>query len=367
MSCQPTFPIRLFILIAFCLFVAQFTSAQNNNQKIRTKVDEYMKNIRFSGAVLISRDGKPIINKGYGMANYELNAPNTPQTVFLIASLTKQFTAMAIMILKERGKLDVNNSICKYLEDCPSIWQPISVHNLLTNTSGIYNFTETPNFWRKNSALPHSPIELMNLFRDKPLQFTPGEKFAYSNSNYCLLGMIIEKLSGKTFAEFLHENIFTPLGMKNTSFDDPSIIIKNRATGYKFVNNTLVNAFRMNMSSAYAAGGLHSTTEDLLLWDQSFYTEKLVSQKSLKEIFTPFKEGYFKSGYGYAYGWGVGKMFNRLAIEHSGNVHGFTADIVRFPNEHVTIIFLSNIESPDGMDIIKFGDDLSAIVFGESY
>ncbi|MGI8467729.1 MAG: serine hydrolase [Pyrinomonadaceae bacterium] len=310
----------------------------------------------FSGTVLVARDGKPIVSKGYGMANIELGVPNAPQTVFRLGSVTKQFTAMAIMMLAEHGKLNVNDPICKYLADCPAAWQPITVKNLLTHTSGITNYTSFPDF-AKTTIMPITPAEMVKILEEKPLEFTPGEKFAYSNSGYFVLGAIIEKVSGKTYADFLQENIFTPLGMKNTGYDNPLQIIKNRAAGYQRVGGEIINASYMDMTVPYAAGSLYSTTGDLLVWDQALYTEKLVSKKSLDEIFTPFKSGY-------GYGWGIGKKFDRREISHGGGIYGFATEISRFPDDKVTVVVLSNVQAaPSG----KVAGDLAAIVFGAKY
>ena len=310
----------------------------------------------FSGTVLVARNGKPIVSKGYGMANIELGVPNAPQTVFRLGSVTKQFTAMAIMMLAERGKLSVSDPICKYLPDCPAAWQPITVRNLLTHTSGIPNYTSFPDF-AKTTISPITNAEMNGLLKDKPLEFAPGEKFAYTNSGYYVLGEIIEKVSGKTYADFLQENIFTPLGMKQTGYDNPLQIIKNRAAGYQRQGGEIINASYMDMSVPYAAGALYSTTGDLLLWDQALYTEKLVSKKSLDEIFTPFKNGY-------GYGWGIGKKFDRREISHGGGIYGFATEISRFPDDQVTVIVLSNVQAaPSG----KIAGDLAAIVFGAKY
>ena len=310
----------------------------------------------FSGSVLVARDGKPIFNKGYGMANIELGVPNAPQTVYRLGSVTKQFTGMAVTILQERGKLSVNDPICKYLADCPAAWQPITVKNLLTHTSGMTNYTSFPDF-AKTTILPITPAEMVKILKEKPLEFTPGEKFAYSNSGYFVLGAIIEKVSGKTYADFLQENIFTPLDMKNTGYDSPIKIIKNRAAGYQRVGGEIINASYMDMSVPYAAGSLYSTTGDLLLWDQALYTEKLVKQKSLDEIFTPFKSGY-------GYGWGIGKKFDRREISHSGGIYGFATEISRFPDDKLTVIVLSNLQTASP---VKIADDLAAVVFGAAY
>ena len=198
--------------LAFCLLLVAQVSAQTAAaasappaQEITRKVDEYMKAAvrvnRFSGAVLLARDGQPIVSRGYGMANFEHSVPNTPQTVFRLGSVTKQFTGMAIVMLQERGKLSVNDPICKHLSDCPKAWQPITIKNLLTHTAGIPNYTEFPDFM-KTAAAETTATELTNRFRDKPLQFPLGEKYAYNNSGYFLLGGIVEKISGKSYADF---------------------------------------------------------------------------------------------------------------------------------------------------------------------
>ncbi len=349
--------ISLLILLLF-----QFVSAQNpTNKQISEKTDEYVNTAtkfdQFSGSILIAKNGTPIINKGYGMANYELNVSNTPNTVYRIASLTKQFTAMAIMQLQEQGKLNVNELICKYLENCPTTWKSVIIRQLLTHTSGIPNFSSLPDWDEKLSIQPFTKIEFVNVFRDLPLQFTPDEKFKYSNSGYYLLGLVIEKVSGESFEEFLSKNIFVPLEMKNTKMYDPHPLTQNASTGYYWSLNSYVNAPYHNSISAYANGGLISTTEDLLRWDQALYTEKLVSQKSLDEMFTPLKNNY-------GYGWIIEKKFNRKSLAHSGSFNGFSSFILRFPEERITILILSN---SDETSATKIANNLAAIVFGEKY
>ncbi|MDQ3747417.1 MAG: serine hydrolase [Acidobacteriota bacterium] len=356
---------RLTTLIALCLCFVQFIPAQNSataptTEQITAKIDEYMnaavKVEGFSGSILVARDGKTIVNKGYAMANIELNVQNTPDTVFRLGSITKQFTAMAIMMLAERGKLNVNDPACKYLTDCPAAWQPITVRNLLTHTGGIPNYTSFPDF-AKVAVLPTTNTAMTALLRDKPLDFAVGEKYAYSNSGYYLLGAIIERVSGKPYADFLQENIFAPLGMKQTGYDVSARIIKNRAAGYARQGGEFVNASYMDMTIPGAAGAIYSTTGDLLLWDQALYTEKLVSRKTLDETFTPFKSEY-------GYGWSIGKKFDRQVIAHGGGIYGFATHIARFPADKVTVIVLSNVQgAPAG----RISNDLAAIVFGAAY
>jgi CubicO group peptidase (beta-lactamase class C family) len=353
-------------LIALLLSFDQFLSAQSSivtrrsDLKIASKVNEYMKAAervnRFSGSILITRDGLPIINKGYGMANYELKVPNTPQTVYQLGSITKQFTSMAIMMLQERGKLKTTDAICQYISDCPVAWQNITVRHLLSHTSGIPNYTSIPDFG-KIQVMSIPPPGLMEMFRNKPLEFTPGEQWKYSNSGYYLLGVIIERVSGKTYADFLQENIFTPLDLKHTGYGSHSLIIENRASGYALQGDTLLNADYGDMTIPYAAGALYSTTEDLLIWDQALYTEKLISRNSFDEMFTPIKNNY-------AYGWENKKKYDHRVLEHGGDIDGFACFISRFIDDHITIIVLGNRERSAAR---KTANDLAAIVFGAPY
>jgi CubicO group peptidase (beta-lactamase class C family) len=339
---------------------ASAQSAPATADQIRTRVDEYMNAAvavnGFSGSILVAQQGQPVVSKGYGMANIELGVPNTPETVFRLGSITKQFTSMAIMILQERGRLQVSDPICKYLPECPAAWQPLTIKHLLTHTSGIPNYTGFADF-PKVAVLPTPPAEMIGKLKDKPLEFTPGEKFAYSNSGYHLLGLIIERASGTPYADFLQETIFTPLGMARTGYDVSSRLIKNRAAGYARRSGETVNAAYMDMTIPYAAGALYSTTGDLLRWDQALYTDTLVSSKSRDEMFTPVKSGY-------GYGWGISKRFDRQEIGHGGGIYGFATNIDRFPADRVTVVVLSNFE---GASAGRISNDLAAIVFGAKY
>lgn len=299
---------------------------------------------RFSGSVLVARDGKVLVSKGYGLANMELGVPNTPQTKFRLASLTKQFTAMAILQLQQQGKLNVQDPICKYIQDCPDIWQPITIHHLLTHTSGLHNYTDEADFAEvKNRSF--SPAQIIDLFRDLPLDFTPGEKFSYSNSGYSLLGSIIEQVSGQSYALFLQKYIFGPLQMMNTGYYDNRAVIKNRASGY---SNATTTADYVDMSYVYAAGGLYSTVEDLFLWDQALYTDKLIPQALRDQMFTPFAPvpacflGCNDIGYGY--GWDIARQFDQPLAWHGGEIEGGRTEIDRYPEAKVVIIVLSNRE-----------------------
>jgi CubicO group peptidase (beta-lactamase class C family) len=309
------------------------------------------------GSILVARDGKVLLSKGYGMANLELDVPNTPQTKFRLASVTKQFTAMAILLLQQQGKLNVQDPICKYIQDCPEAWQPITIHHLLTHTSGIHEYLTTADFedFGKKSV---SPIQIIDRFLHLPLDFVPGKSWSYSNSGYILLGYIIEKVSGQPYAIFLKKNIFGPLQMADTDYDNNRMVTKNRAAGY---SSQYANAVYLDMSVPYAAGGLFSTVEDLFLWDQALYTDKLVPASLLGEVFAP-KATIPDSDLSYGYGWFVGMQFSRQWVSHSGGINGFCSVINRYPEDKVSVIILSNREDAAVADITL---GIARMIFGE--
>ena len=324
------------------------------------KIEEYMQALlkvdRFSGAILVAKDGKVIRSAGFGLANAEWNIANQADTKFRIGSITKQFTGMAIMILQERGKLQVSDPICNYLPDCPSAWRPITIHHLLTHTSGISDYVSFSDF-AQTQALPTTPQALIARFRDKPPEFPPGDKFQYSNSGYVLLGLIIERVSGQSYQNFLQRNIFDVLKMNDSGYDANSTILLHRAAGYQKEGGKLQNAKYIETSVAYAAGALYSTVNDLMIWDQALYTNKLVSQKSIQQVFTPYKEIV-------GYGWAIGTMFRRKMEHHNGSINGFASSFARFPDDKVLVVVLSN---RDDVPIDNISRDLAAIVFGEAY
>lgn len=337
------------------------SSSQTAETQLYLDIDGFMAALveqdQFSGSLLVAKDGKVLISKGYGMANIEVEVPNTPQTKFRLGSVTKQFTAMAILQLQQQGKLNVQDPICRYIQDCPEAWQPITIHHLLTHTSGIHNFTTSSSYaeLKKQST---SVIKIVEQFRDLPLDFVPGERWSYSNSGYIVLGHIIEEVSGQPYAIFLQNNIFEPLQMADTGYDDNRKVITHRAAGY---SNTTVNADYIDMSIPYAAGGLYSTVEDVFLWEQALYTGKLIPLSPQNQMFTPFVPipvdaratmGLSpNTGESYGYGWRIGKQFDRLWIAHGGGIEGFAAKFDRYPDDKVTIIVLSNLESARAGDI----------------
>ena len=348
-----------FLYISNLLFFLLIFMASAAAQDIEAVVDEYinahMKLGDFSGSVLIANGDKVLVCKGYGLANIEYDALNTSKTKFRLGSVTKQFTAMAIMQLQEDGLLSIDDPLSKFIPDYPD-GDRITIQHLLTHTSGIPNLLDFPEL--ENIKKNKTPVEeIIEIFINEPLEFTPGEKYQYSNSGYTLLGYIIEKVSGKTYEEYLKENIFIPLNMKDSGYDHHSTILQYRASGYFPGKNGIINAKYIDMSIPFGGGCLFSTVEDMYLWDRALYTDKLLNESSLNEIFTPFKDDY-------GYGWYISDIHNRKCIRHSGGIDGFTANISRYVDDNVCIVVLSNFEHTPVNNISK---DLAAILFGEKY
>ena len=329
-----------------------------DDEAAAAKIEEYMnidgQNEMFSGALLVMRSGKVVFEKSYGMANYELNVPNTIDTKFRIGSMTKAFTAVLIMQLQEKGLLNVNDKVAKYLPNYPN-GDKITLHNLLSHTSGIPDVLNTPDF---NDKSPLTPEELINTFKDKPLDFKPGSQYEYSNSNYFLLGYIIEKITGQPYETALNENILKPLNMNCSGYEVNQAIIKNRASGYSISNEDVFsNPDYLDMSVAYAAGAMYSTVSDLYKWDRALYEEKLLKKESLQKIFTPNLDNY-------GYGWVIEQSYGRKTIWHDGAVNGFSSIIARYTNEDICIIMLQN---NDTLVTERASRDIAAILFGEKY
>ena len=340
------------------LFITASAQAQDPTPKFEEYMNALMKQERFSGSVLVSRNGKAIFSKGYGMANLELDVPNAPNTKFRLGSITKQFTAAAVLLLQERGKLSVQDPVCKYVDACPPAWSEVTVHHLLTHTGGVPSFTNFPDYMTK-MMMPEKIDSMIARFKDKPLDFKPNEKWNYSNSGYFLLGHIIEKASGESYEAFLQKNIFDPLGMSNSGYDYHATILKNRATGYSLRNGKVVNSAVIDMSQPYSAGSLYSTVEDLLKWNEALFSDKVLSPKSREAMFTAVKNNY-------GYGIGIQQKFNRRMISHGGGINGFSTSLAGFPDEKVTVVVLRNRDY-GGPGPGAIGSDLAAIVFGEKY
>ena len=324
-----------------------------NLARIEQVVQSFVRDKQFMGAVLVARGNDVLLDKGYGFANLEWDIPDSPKTKFRLGSITKQFTAASILLLEERGKLNVDDPVKKYMPDAPAAWDKITIFNLLTHTSGIPSFTSFPDY-RKLEPFAATPEELVTRFRDKPLDFQPGEKWDYSNSGYVLLGYLIEKISGESYAQFVQDNIFKPLGMVDSGYDSNSAVIEDRASGYAPRENGFVNAGYIDMTIPLSAGGLYSTTEDLLRWEQGLFGGKLLSPASLKKMTTPFKNDY-------AFGLVVHSVNGHREISHGGGIEGFNTALAYYPDEKLTVVVLGNVNGSAPQEIAT---DLHTIAEG---
>ena len=353
-----------YLLLASLLAVfllPSFALAQDHAAKIQEMLALAHKYRQFNGSALVAENGKVVYEGAFGMANMEWNIPNTPDTKFRLGSITKQFTATLILQLVEQGKINLNGELSDYLPDYrKDVGEKVTIHNLLTHTSGIPSYTSQPGFFENVSRNPYKVEEFVKKYASGDLEFEPGSKFEYDNSGYFLLGAIIEHVTGKPYEQVLKENIFDPLGMKNTGYDHHDTIIPKRATGYSKTPDGYTNAPYLDMSIPYAAGSLYSTVDDLYLWDQALHTDKLLSAQSKALMYTPFLNNY-------AYGWEVRNASfdkNVQVITHDGGINGFTTTIVRFPKEKNLIVMLDNTGS-EYLD--RLGETIARIIYNQPY
>lgn len=348
-----TIPILLSIFILSCAGQSSSNklSTDTNPQKaeqLNKLISTYTNYNKFNGAVLISYEGKVLYKNGFGFANMEWDIPNTTDTKHRIASITKQFTAMLILQLVADNKLDLQAPISTYLPNYPKeTAERVTIHHLLTHTSGIPDYGRFSNY-RSFERDRHRPQEIIDLFADLPLESIPGEEYSYCNSGYVLLGVIIENITQKSYADVLQEKILTPLGMVNTGYDYQWALLKNRASSYYYTWGQYRNTNYLDMSLPYAAGALYSTVEDLYLWDQALYTEQLLPQTYLDMI---FQKHAAARGRHYGYGWFVGDLSKGntdekvASVSHGGGMDGIRTLITRVPSSKSAIILLSNTEN----------------------
>ena len=355
----------LVVLVALAFQPAAFAQAVDH----AARIDEYLTRAhkigQFNGAALVAENGKVIYKKGLGLANMEWNVPNETDTKFRLASITKQFTAALILQLVEQGKLKLNGKLSDYLPDYRrDVGDKVTIHHLLTHTSGIPSYTSLPKFFEENSRDPYTVAEFVKKYASGDLEFEPGAKFRYNNSGYFLLGAIIEKIHGKPYEQVIRENIFDPLGMKNSGYDRHDAILSKRASGYRKTRTGYVNAPYLDMSIPYAAGSLYSTVEDLYLWDQALYGDKIVSAKSRELMYKPFLDNY-------AYGWGIAKVklgqSNETvnSVSHTGGIHGFNTILVRYPDQKNLIVLLDN--TSQGANLDRMNRDLTNILYNQPF
>lgn len=295
--------------------------------------------------VLIAKDDRILYRKAFGMADLELKVQMKPESVFQLASITKQFTSVAILILMEQGKLSLKDPLSKYITDFPR-GDEITVHHLLNHTSGITSYNNLPEFTTK-IRLDLTPEEVIGTFKNLPLEFNPNERYAYSNSGYFLLGYIIEKISGMSYAEFIQKNIFDKLGMQHSYYADTYKIIPNRVNGYQFYEGNYENAPYVSTTIPYAAGSLMSTIDDMFLWNSAINNNKLISANSKRMAFTNYTLNNGNPD-NYGYGWAINEIEGITTIEHPGGINGFTTSGIYIPEKNIYSIVLTNLDDGKG-------------------
>ena len=356
-------------IIASCVLLLTMTAVAWT-QDIGTQADAYLtawaNQGRFSGAVLIAKGDKILLRKGYGKSNFELNVANTPETIFRIGSITKSFTALSILQLEEKGLLKVSDPVAKYVPELPAAWSAITIHQLLCHRSGIPDFVNAKAY---NDFSESRHVEnALKEYADKPLLSKPGEVLRYSNSGYILLGRVIEHVTGESYEEYLSANILKPAGMTHTAYDLAAEVVPNRASGYRFDGEAVINAPYGDSSHPGSAGALRSTVDDLYRFDRALKSGRLFSDAITTKAWTPYGHMVappplpIEAEYGY--GWMVGEDFGHKYVGHGGWVNGFVSQFTRYPDDDAVIIVLSNFETVTYVQISK---DLSAILFGGKY
>lgn len=336
---RPAIVLALLALAAPC-------NSQSASERMQRVVQPYVDARMFMGSVLVAKKGKIIFSKSYGMADVEWNVPNSPTTRFNIASMTKQFTAASILLLEDRGKLKVDDPVKKYLTDAPASWDKITIYHLLTHTSGISDDAA--------KYEPGAPDKLV--FRDVPLNFPPGEQWAYTNLGYIVLGYLLERITGQTYQEFVRQNILSPLGMTDSGTFSFVSVIPRRASGYWPGSNGIENAEHFDARMGFSSGSIYSTTEDLLRWEEGLFGGKLLMPASLRKMTTPFKSDY-------ACGLHVNRVDGHLVVEHDGNNIGFNSDMAYYPEEGIAVIVLANLNGTVTGEMTKA---LAAVAHGKT-
>jgi CubicO group peptidase (beta-lactamase class C family) len=336
------FPSRNLPLIACVFFSTTLAIAQSS---LHASVSDYVKSEmnrqHIPGlALLVSKGGKIVRAEGFGLANVELQAPVKPETIFQSGSVGKQFTAAAIMMLFDDGKLGLEDSLLKYFPEGPASWKNVTVRELLSHTAGFGDYPKNFNF-RKDWTEP----QLLKLVESIPLAYPPGTKWAYSNLGYLTLGILIHRVSGEFYGDFLQQRIFEPLGMQTTRIISEADIIPNRAAGYRLVKGELKNQeWVAPMVNTTADGSLYFSIVDLAKWDAALYARKLLKASSYDLMWTPVK---LKNGQpnkaGYGFGWFIEERNKHRCIHHDGSWQGFETAIDRYVDDQLTVIALTNL------------------------
>jgi CubicO group peptidase (beta-lactamase class C family) len=342
-------PGRLFALVRSVTVLACLLASGARADQIDRYVETQLQRQHIPGlSLVVIRDGRVVKMRGYGLADLELKVPATPDTVFEIGSITKQFTAAAIMLLVERGQIDLSDQAGQYLPQLPDAWKAVTIRQLLNHTSGIPDYEDIMGY--DGYRNPMTAEQVIALVADKPLEFQPGTKWNYSNTGYFLLTRILEKVGGQWYASFVQQRILMPAGMTRTRSSEPVDVIPERASGYAFENGRIENRDPMQPTATGGAGMLVSTVKDLAKWNTVLDRQSILAQTSYAQMWadTPLADG---SPSGYGFGWFVSPMREHRSQNHSGGTAGFSSDILRLPDDRVSIIVLTNTGSANAASI----------------
>jgi CubicO group peptidase (beta-lactamase class C family) len=347
------------VLVLFMLVIVCLKSKGQDSVDIVTRLDAYLQSAhdayRFNGVALVVSKGNDLLNKGYGYSDMTTKTLNTPETRFPILSITKTLTSTIILKLQDEGRLSVNDNLAKYFPDYPR-GSEIKIHHLLTHSSGIYNYTV--DVGTEDSAIVNYPLskeKVVSHFKDKPLDFPPGKYFSYNNSGYFLLGLIIEKVTGKPYETVVRETFFTPLGMTQSGFDFIHLPKEIKAQGYETWNEKQAITYKHYDSTfAYAAGSVYSTTTDMLKWAKAVTSRQILKPETWQEAFKPKIRNY-------GYGWETGEFMGKNYVKHSGGYPGFMSEIIYYPNEDFVIILLNNFGTYE-QNVWAVGMGISCII-----
>jgi len=339
----PNISRALFVLV---WLTPAFARADEVDDYVRAEMDRQ----HIPGLSLaVVKGGEIQKSASYGLANVETSLPVRPETVFQIQSITKTFTATGVMLLVEQEKIGLDDKLTKYLDDLPESWNAVTIRHLLTHTSGIKDFINEPTVDMRKDLEPRDVIESL---RERPLNFPTGDKYAYCNTGYHLLAMVIQKVTGKFWSDYLQETILDPLQMNDTRVISWANVITNRAAGYLWVDGRLQNGrYIAPTILGYAGGGFRSTVLDLAKWDAALYTEKILKRATFEQMWTPAKLNN-GSETGYGFGWGIGKHRGHRLISHTGShMTGFKTALARFVDDKLTVIVLTNQREANQMNI----------------
>lgn len=339
-------------LLLLCLF-SRNLKGQNPGHDLDSMANLYAQLKDFNGSVLVAQKGTILLQKGYGYKDVVQKTKVDDNSIYQYGSVTKEFTATLIMYLQEKGKLNIQDKLSKYFPELPFA-DSVTIYHLLTHTSGIYNYTRDADFMKSEAVKPATREKIFTLFKTKPLEFTPGSKFSYTNSGYSLLGYIIEKVSGQSYESLMRKVILKPVGMRTAGFDFANNQSADKTTGYNFIKGDKYEAAGVVDSSvAYSAGSLYGSVKDLYLWHQALQKNQLLSAASWQQVYTPLHSKY-------AFGWQIDTVYGKPVAEHGGGIFGYTSMFKRFPKDDVVIIVLSNNSSPKSQEL---AGKLAALVF----